>query len=134
MSISDSILNKLPKDVLISLIHCIEGKLKAENKILRKIISQISLENGGNYKECQSCDHITAGDYESCLGKGGACKFCKKYYCCYHIDRLQMYVHKYDQMWNSGPVCIEICAEQWTKPEHFNQIEDFDAVPCITQK
>ena len=119
--------------MLILLIHCIEAKVKAENVALKQIIHTNLRQLSSGIKTCQSCDHIRAKVdnqiVETCLGQGAICHFCGRYYCCYHVDTLLTFVHKFNKMWNCGPVCSGNCFVEYSKPERFHRICDFDVVP-----
>ena len=142
MSVPSSILNKLPKDVLIYMFETVQLKQKQENKILKDIIIASSREIGVDPKMCSfpDCDHFLCFGYdrravETCGGKGNKCDRCGNYWCVYHSadhslsPRLYMLIHKNDKHFNCGPVC-ENCYDTYTHPDNFNFIEEFDKVPC----
>lgn len=145
MSVPTSILNKLPKDVLIYLFETVQHKQKVENNFLKMILSQFS-EIGDmdiQITKCNSeCDHLyieyriysksNVEIFETACGKGYKCDYCKKYRCAYHRDNTcVMLVHKTDKMYNCGPICEGECFDEYTSPERFNLLEEFDIVPMV---
>lgn len=132
MSVPSSVLNKLPKDVLIYLIETIQTKQKLENKMLKDYIIELAQYSDKKVRKCANneCDHLSTWKFQTCGGNGRQCVRCKRYWCVYHLcdSKLHMLVHKNDKTFNCGPICDD-CYDTYTSPDNFNFIEDFEKVP-----
>lgn len=134
-------LNRLPKDLLISLVCYIESRLQKENAILRESIGKCD-DGGLRVRKCAystngfECTHLQIFDCNSYLYKetntiapGYICQECVKYFCGFHCEGFIVSAHKINSSWDCGAVCSNECLEKWTRPTNFTGKEEFDFIP-----
>lgn len=138
MSVPSSVLNTLPKDVLIYLFETIQMKQKHENQMLRDIVNNCECVITRRFK-CQECDHLLlfynrarTSRGETCCGIGSQCVHCERYWCVYHKNKANLYKlqHINDSTYNCGPVC-DNCYDSYTSPDDFSSIEEFIKVQVV---